>query len=433
MFKTIIIMKRVLYFAFILIAVSCNNEVMEFEGYKESETTIQAKTRSINEAIEIANNAAQEFFGITRAGGGRIVDVNNVDIITSSLTRSSGNNDTLLYIVNYEDNNGFAVISASRNADALLAVTEQGSYNPDSENVGFNMFMDMAEIYSARTILPPTDDEENTLLPIKEYKETFDTIANITVLPKVEVQWGQGEFEGAYSPNMYSGCSNTAMAQIFSYFCYPTQIEITFQEGNNYFLSLDWDAIKMHNRRHFNYYCSANSYAHNALGLLCRQLGVLNNSIYYDDATSTNYENVHSTFSSLGYTVSSINDYESSSLTDILNSDKIIFMRGRTYNGETNDYVGHAWVVDGAKKLSVTCSSWTRNLGTYFWELLSQSTSTEEYYHINWGNDGICNGYFNAGVFAPGQAQIYDNTSSGFVNQSNSNYNSDVKYFWVTR
>lgn len=425
-------MKRILYFAFILVTASCNNEIMEFEEFKKPETTIQPKTRSINEAIEIANNAAQEFFGVTRAAGGRNADVNNVDIITSSLTRSSGSNDTLLYIVNYEDNNGFAVISAKKDADALLAVTEQGSYTPDSENIGFNMFMDMAQAYAAKSILPPGVEEGGTLFPIKEYKETFDTIANITVLPKVEVQWGQGEFEGAYSPNMYSGCSNTAMAQILSYFCYPTQIEITFQEGNNYFLSLDWDAIKMHNRRHWNFYCYANTDAHNALGLLCRQLGVLNNSIYYDDATSTNYENVHSTFSSLGYTVSSINDYESSSLTDILNSDKIIFMRGRTYNSETNDYIGHAWVVDGARKLSVTCSSWTRNLGNGFWELLSQSTSTDEYYHMNWGYDGNCNGYFNAGVFAPGQAQIYDNTSLGFTNKNDSNYKFDAKYFWVT-
>ena len=75
-------MKRILYFAFILIVASCDNEIIEFENYKNPETTIQPKTRSINEAIEIANNAAQEFFGVTRAAGGRIADVNNIDIIT---------------------------------------------------------------------------------------------------------------------------------------------------------------------------------------------------------------------------------------------------------------------------------------------------------------------------------------------------------------
>ena len=50
-----------------------------------------------------------------------------------------------------------------------------------NENIGFNMFMDMAQAYAAKSILPPGVEEGGTLFPIKEYKETFDTIANITV------------------------------------------------------------------------------------------------------------------------------------------------------------------------------------------------------------------------------------------------------------
>ena len=422
-------MKRVVYFAFILIAVSCNNEVMEFEGYKESETTIQSKTRSINEAIEIANNAAQEFFGITRAGGGRIVDVNNVDIITSSLTRSSGNNDTLLYIVNYEDNNGFAVISASRNADALLAVTEQGSYNPDSENVGFNMFMDMAEIYSARTILPPGVEEGATLLPIKEYKETLDTIENTHILPKIKVQWGQRGIESKYADNSNTkaaGCANVATAQVMSYFSYPTQIELTYLGNNSYIQPLNWDAIKLHQVRHEN---NSNCTAHEAISQLHRQLGHLNNSCYEPSVTSTADSDIKKPFNKFGYSVLQYMNYNNSDFASLLKQNKIVVLLGM--NEDLN--AGHVWVVDGLKKISILYTAWTRDLGSTYWEELSQSTSTIEYYHHNWGLDGNCNGYFNKNVFDPNNSISYDNEGAGYQNSLSTAFGYNVKYFWVTR
>lgn len=424
-------MKRILYFAFILVTASCNNEIMEFEEFKNPETTIQPKTRSINEAIEIANNAAQEFFGVTRAAGGRNADINNVDIITSSLTRSSGSNDTLLYIVNYEDNNGFAVISANKDADALLAVTEQGSYTPDSENIGFNMFMDMAQAYAAKSILPPGVEEGGTLFPIKEYKETFDTIANITVLPKVEVQWGQTGVEGRFAINpgtsKYAGCANTATAQIMSYFCYPTQIDLTYLRENVRTLHLNWEEIKRHNVWHYSS-CLATTEAHNAISYLHRELGYINFSEYNLYSTSTFVENVKIPFDKYEYITSEITNYNNNSdFASLLDENKLIYMVGRT------SYDGHAWIVDGGKKFIMNCYSWTRTLGNDFWELLSMTTTEIEYYHHNWGWDGSCNGYFNKNVFATNEGFEYDNTGNLFDNNIDCNFNYSIRYFWVTR
>ena len=58
----------------------------------------------------------------------------------------------MLYIVNYADEQGFAVISANRQAEGLLAVVEQGAYGVDgkyyTDNLGFTAFMEQAETYT---------------------------------------------------------------------------------------------------------------------------------------------------------------------------------------------------------------------------------------------------------------------------------------------
>ena len=426
-------MKRILYFAFILIVASCDNEIIEFENYKNPETTIQSKTRSINEAIEIANNAAQEFFGVTRAASGRNADVNNVDIITSSLTRSSGSNDTLLYIVNYEDNNGFAVISAKKDADALLAVTEQGSYTPDSENIGFNMFMDMAQAYAAKSILPPGIEEGGTLFPIKEYKETLDTIENTHILPKIKVQWGQEGIESKYANNSIrkaAGCANVATAQVMSHFSYPTQIELTYLGNNSYIQHLDWAIIKQHKTRHNNNSnCTATSAAHEAISQLHRQLGHLNDSWYEPSVTSTADSEIKIPFNKYGYSVSQYMNYNNSDFASLLKQNKIVVLLGM--NESLNK--GHVWVVDGLKKISILYTAWCREFGSVRWEEISQSTSTIEYYHHNWGWDGNCNGYFNKNVFDPNNSISYDNEGAGYQNSLSTAFGYNLKYFWVTR
>ena len=62
---------------------------------------------------------------------------------------ASSDNDTLLYVFNFENNEGFALVSASKNTEGLMAIVEQGYCDPDtpSEIEGFEMFKDMAKEY----------------------------------------------------------------------------------------------------------------------------------------------------------------------------------------------------------------------------------------------------------------------------------------------
>ena len=138
---------------------ACTQEVIETLPIQaESETQlmkVQSKYRTYEEALAIAQDAISMLgkSSVTRSGNPRTIDIHNVQyIVNTSSTRSDGKTDTLMYVFNYDDNAGFAVVSANRATEGLIAVTEQGNYVAGEEtgNGGFDLYMDMAEEYVMR-------------------------------------------------------------------------------------------------------------------------------------------------------------------------------------------------------------------------------------------------------------------------------------------
>lgn len=347
--------------------------------------------------------------------------------------------------MNYADEQGFAVISANRQAEGLLAVVEQGTYGVDgkyyTDNPGFTAFMEQAETY-ARSVqsLPPIIDEGNVPM---EQKIINDTTYNNTIEPLVSVRWGQTGIEGKYCPNKKAGCSNVAMAQIMSYFRYPLNMNITYPGASITSLSLNWAAMEQHKVAHSYQYCTATSDAHEAISQLMRQLGELNESDYIgegtstieDDMTSTIDDNVRKNFAQLGYSVSnSLIDYDSQSFESLLANGNILYVRGDHRDDKTGKESGHSWIADGASKLSVHSTMWVRSIHQLEWTLHTDfGTKTTEYVHYNWGWDGNCNGYFVAGIFNPNRSNDYDNKNLFYSNSSGYNFTDNIMFFTVTR
>lgn len=429
-------MKKAIYFLTIALFAACtNDEEMNLLTENLPEESVSVEKRSFQEALEVAQGAPEIFGGTTTRGELKQVTLANTQYIISEATTRSESPDTLMYVFNYEDNQGFAVVSANKSTEPLIAVTEQGTYdeNIKTENPAFGMYMDMAEQYvSARSgILGPND----TLIIFREHKIERDTSEIIRINPKVMTRWGQTGYEATYTPNGFSGCSNTAMAQIMTYFGHPTQLTINYSNATISSLALNWNEIKVHNISHSKQLCNANENAHTTIGHLLRQLGELNQSEYLTTATSTYAYKVLNSFSSLGYSTSTIIDYSGESLYSQLSENKLFYMRGSRLlaNGS---YSGHAWVVDGYLKHRIIVSEWSRdaNLFGAEWELISEGEPYYiEYYHMNWGWDGNCNGYFKTEVFETNKATEYDNTNSSFNNQIQRNYEYIVQYFTVTR
>ena len=134
--------------------VACtNDDALEKTVDKEEMDLVQydPNRRSYAEALEIAQNSIRmlqdENSTARSAEPVRTLDLKNgVKAVRQTVTRSNGtvsDNDTQLYIFNFDDNQGFAVVSASRQTDGLIAVTEAGNYDPavPTDNPGLDMYM----------------------------------------------------------------------------------------------------------------------------------------------------------------------------------------------------------------------------------------------------------------------------------------------------
>lgn len=406
-----------------LIASSCNNDAVE-----EPQPSVIAKNtityspsavnRTLDEAISIANEAKGMLNNSksSRAGINREIDLTDgIKYVVSNVSRS--NPDTLLYILNYKDNAGFAVISTRRSTEALLAVTESGTYTSpeDCDNPGFNMFMDMATAYVANApVNPTTPSGVDGPFEIQEVKREEIIWANDTVRHNPNVQWGQDGLYGAYCPNGVAGCSNTAAGTAMNYFKYPKTITLT--HDNNKILVLDWDNINKHTLGSGNYYCCSED-THNSIGLLLRELGHRSKSQYngtkgsLSASTGTDRRDIRNTLSQLGYNVGPITKYSQGCVKSKL-GDGIILMRGE----DSESSGGHMWVVEGYYYYKKQMIEYVRPISSPEWTEIENVTTEILLNWMNWGWNGYADGFVYDGVFSAKDA---------------GNFNKNVLYFTV--
>lgn len=334
-------------------------------------------------------------------------------VLRDSKSRSADDSEYPLYVVNYEDESGFALISSNKSTEELLAVSLAGSLHDMSEvdNPGFLMFVEAAKDYINQPEEPNSRGDVNWF-PYKRdmitYYET-DTIWHSRIAPRTPNYWGQGSPEGWFCPNGLSGCSNTAMMFALSYYEYPKDLPLTYSdEVNGQVLHLDWKEIKKHCHFTLQYpyklveeRCAESniSSVHTQIAHLCRQLGELNESEYKipENATSTNRNKWKKTMEKWGYEVV-FRDYEFRAISSVLRYSPIVIVVG-----EGNIGGGHMWICDGTQDyhLRRRLCELDPMLGKFRilsdWEEIDGSC----YNFFNWGWGDKCNGWYLDGVFNP--------------------------------
>lgn len=131
---------------------SCTADEPVVDSAQAPETEVSQSTtsryRTVEDASRIALDAVSMFDDVLdekSRGVMRFLDAKPIKVISGLRSRSAVN-DTLMYVVNYADSMGFAVVSAVKGTPELIAVTMQGSYDPAEpcDNPGFSMYMDCA-------------------------------------------------------------------------------------------------------------------------------------------------------------------------------------------------------------------------------------------------------------------------------------------------
>ena len=134
--------------------------------------------------------------------------------------------DTLLYFVNFADNQGFAIVAADKRTSPILALIDKGNYSPHDlkreKNTGFLNFLNQVlTIENENAKHPYTPEVKTRSFQYLGWKisEFFPSL--------LKVNWGQYDPYYIFCPSYNdashapTGCTVTAVAQICSYYKVP--------------------------------------------------------------------------------------------------------------------------------------------------------------------------------------------------------------------
>ncbi len=300
--------------------------------------------------------------------------VESVEYYSRPGTRSLGG-DTLLYLVNYADDAGFALLSADSRLRPIYAISDEGSmsFSDTTYNKGLALFARGVEIDVDNTIRSIIDRPGviDTIIPFKRVVREVAPLLNY-----YQSRWSQG-----YPYNQYCytstgdqavvGCAAVAVGMIMSYYSHPRSYAgYTF----------DWQAMN-------------NGQNYENIARLLSLLGDQNNlRMNYGVNSSGAYPSrYYPTFSNMSYARhNQLQTFSEEDVCAILDRhDDSIFTRigpvimcGYGYD-ENDEIVGHGWVVDGYVQYEVTSP------------IIGQGYVLDDVlFHCVWGWGGSCNGYF---------------------------------------
>lgn len=316
--------------------------------------------------------------------------------------------DTILSIINFEENNGFAIIQSGE-YDQIIALVDNGNLTIDdlTKNYTSEEFTTNPKAVISTFINNSLGFTPNLPGDIIGNAWTGPWETTTQVNPLVEVKFNQ------YSPyNKYcynsdgqicpAGCVAIALIQIMSANKYPNTI------GG---ITYNWNTI-------INEY-KTNTYSQDVLASWIKTIGDNCGMVYAPNGSSSNIDNAKNCLDLYSrYTNLNIVNFPNEDIvSSMLGNETPMYFRGSridSINYNPAKTTGHAWVIDGCiyQRRLVKISDFNGNL-------LSQYYQTRNYVHCNWGWGGSCDGYYSFNVFdLRNGAKIQDGSdSSGTQNR----------------
>lgn len=168
--------------AFAVITTACSqdgNDPMEqtIMAHRVAEPSIVLSVMDTTEiSIKCAERIATNFSTLEIGDASRSSQPKAVSII-HSISDSLG--QPLMYIANFDNDKGFIVVSASKTISPILAVVENGSYNPDAKiSEGFSEWLDFAKDWVMQSRTYPSD---SILKHNSEWQELLPTTRSINL------------------------------------------------------------------------------------------------------------------------------------------------------------------------------------------------------------------------------------------------------------
>lgn len=384
--------------------------------------------------------------------------IKSVDVLTKSkantrVSRSSSQDEenALAYVVNYENNEGFAILAADIKLPPVISIGDEGNFDTE----GFVNFIQHNGATRSNEEINPAQEIQyavvsNSLLlpPVggglgNKFTQGVDTTIMFKCSPLVKTKWGQDDPYNYYAdpdphdPDLISkaGCVPVAEAQTLAALCYHHNWRPTTQLSEEYGVS--WYNI---NRMIFSkiFEFLPGDYSSNALeaASLIRAIGEVANAQYSHDETGVYTFNIPKPYQKVGLQnirFGNSNPFNPVDRNDIFTMiiSKNLPVNARAENSLTGGKSGHCFILDGWLRLEYSLLQYEA-IEIFVGETTLRQTNVQRNFdlvHINLGWKGWCDGYYLPDAFDLTQNKYEeyaeDNDDSG---TSQHVYNLDVAY-----
>lgn len=418
--------KKIVVSAIALLILSCTQENhlrVNHDTLDEVPSTFVSPEMAIAEVEKFLEEASVE----SRAYSGK--KIAGVYSTRTEETRAGDEEgeDPFVYVVNFEDNQGYALVAGDTRMQPIIAVTDSGALLEGDviDNPGAVMMLAMAETDYKMTLGMPIEDEDgNMVIPIGVSTDGTYIYPDYEVVEDVQTRSSSTEYEygewteysrrgtqvgceWGQSPEPYNkhtfaptgekapaGCVATAVAQIMYYW------------GHNYTYDayyFDWDVMHQHVSLYEPY-----AGAYDMIAELMLKLGLpANLDMSYTATGSYAYDScVPRTFENFGYTSGgSIESYNYDEIYNIIVSrpvyvsgmaiKKVVTKKilGITVDTTTTYHEGHAWVIDQIMTRVRTKTPYVDGVPQ------GETKEYEHLVHCNFGWNGNDNGFYYSKKF----------------------------------
>ena len=374
---------------------------------------------SEEEALARLDSFMAQFEGATRSTSRRVRSISHVSYEDVHVgTRSSEELDieNLLYIVEFEDGQGSAIIGADERVEPVYAVLDEtvltiedfnnaanGTNTNDIRTFTAGMIAETANLdFGSGTtraftpILPPGFQTDS-------YVDIISYVDKNYIAPYLTTQWHQDSpfndrfpvaDEGyIYSTNgkFVAGCTTIALAQVLNYHAYPSNIVLNGR-------SHSWDNIGQFT---FNVYI-ADDYLLDCMSRFIYDLAIELDVECQSNGTTAGFGDVQRVMIQQGYRNISYGTPSQSTIRTMLVNSKPVLFSGFMVDDPTtdeNEYSGHSWVMDGWKTIETITTRVTYNAWGVEKSREVVNRYETDYVHCNMGYDGDANGYYTFNIF----------------------------------
>lgn len=435
---------------YVLAVISCQKDLMEVSDIIDN-NNFRTKEEAVDEIFNLWNTA----FGAsdTRSFSKTLI-IDEISLITSTDTRGAVNEalDSVAYLVNFANDNGFAIVRADKRENPIVALTDKGYLDYEklvtfpSENEFENEGEDVmyALLYNALVNNDKVSGRGVTRGGA-DYSDEWCVDENVS--PMVIVKWGQSypfnmlmrtadpsytSFgkNTAYKGKMPTGCVMVAMAQLMVTNKHPAVYSGYIQSWSMENLE---EVSRYDEYEFFDQYMDVNDMpepirthiigAADLMRTLANQLGA-SYTPSGTGAVTSEAMNMLATVIDPDFYGGYITLYQYApdnlnySIQESLSLSKPMIMKGRRQYYDTYGNLrssGHAWIVDGYMNRHKNSAD-----GILYENLI----------HMNWGWQGRCDGYFDYGILDIAQRVEQDDIDRHPGSLVNYNYNVSTEYYF---